>query len=108
MTPTQVKTLLDSGVLQAFAEGKEIQFQIGPKEWRTLNYGIEDIAENVSPAWDQYKWRVKPEKKTGWINIYPNGFAGFVYSTQVKCMQEHNWNTRIACIKITYEEGEGL
>lgn len=107
MTPAQAKTLLDSGVLQAYAEEKPIQF-LHPEEqkinkpWRDFQYGI-----NMDPPGylEIMNWRVKPEKKTGWIALYKNGHEQI---TSVFFSYKPNVPDAIACIQITYEEGEGL
>lgn len=49
---------------------------------------------------------VKPEV-TKWLNIYPGGFGCYKYNTK----EDADYNAshlRIACIPITYREGDGL
>lgn len=114
MTPARAKELLP--IIQAFAEGKTIQqySSISPergwvdyKEYHDWNIWVAD--DKV------YKWRIKPEKKKGWVNIYPysqqpNKYAGDVvgiYNTKELADAGAVLN-RVACIEIEYEEGEGL
>lgn len=109
MTPEQCKTLLESGVLQAYADGKEIQLAYRAakgKEWATCDSGVLNLSD------DRFVWRVKPEKKTGWINIYPPTHFHTVGMNSIYDTKENadtnKSRDRIACIQITYEEGEGL
>lgn len=107
MTPKQVKILLDSGVLQAYAEGKEIQYQspirdnwIDCKDFNAIctngNVGI-------------VKWRVKPETKTGWIAIHQDGLrTSSVCKSAFSAISQLGANHTAACLPISYEEGEGL
>lgn len=104
MTPKKCKELLDTGILQAYAEGKEIQFLHSNKGW---------VSCPDSPYWeDNVLYRIKPEKKTGWINLYgdcqmKSGHHFTVYPT--KEIADHAaGESRIACIQIEYSEGEGL
>ena len=99
MTPKQAKELLP--VIHAFAEGKAVQFFSEERgAWLT----------DPNPSFHlSRKWRVKPEKVVRWVNVYPG----------VQVWLEGVWNTkedadrnsisnRIACIRIEFEEGEGL
>lgn len=93
--------------IKAWADGKEVQYRyttIKPLEWitpqneTTLDWSCKNV-----------EWRIKPEKKEGWVNIYPSGY-GRMHPTKVQADQavSNEPDGRIACIKITYEEGEGL
>ncbi len=106
MTPQRAKELLP--IIQAYAEGKEIQCRISTKhEWVPAR----------NPGWfDCYEYRIKPEKKKGWINIYhkPVGvdhqyFSGIggPYDSHLIAKTYRGRNC-VACIEIEYEEGEGL
>lgn len=109
-------------VIIAFAEGKEIQFKnisldSTYPDWTDTKclYGIN---------YEYLQWRVKPEKKTGWINIYPKeynffnyedckdrvmGNSGGVYTDRgMADKADAESGKRIACIQIEYEEGQGL
>lgn len=51
-----------------------------------------------------------PEKKTAWANIYRNG-DGFVHENKEAANRAIGLGAsdeRIACIEVTYEEGQGL
>jgi len=98
MNQKQAKDLLP--VIQAFAEGKEIQRSILKNEWFKWDG---DVRELDNP---HIRFRVKPEKQTRWVNIYAHGLATHVatkaLADDVSSLQ------RIACIKVEFEEGEGL
>lgn len=108
-------------VIHAWADGKEIQFRhtnlpVPADCW--VDYS--DSTSQYGP-WEttkEWEWRIKPEAKTGWINIYPQmlrtkiglnydwDYAG-VWDTREMADQARR-DTCIACIQITYTEGEGL
>lgn len=52
-------------ILQAYAEGKEIQNRYEPDgKW----------SECLFPLWyPNIEYRIKPEPREFWVNIYPNG-----------------------------------
>lgn len=105
-------------VIKAWADGKMIQFKVG-NVWATYN-----PTKHAAGPWNcgsAYQWRIKPEAKTGQINIYPPN----EYSADKECCSTIHTNKelanfsanmftdqeeieRIACIQITYTEGEGL
>lgn len=88
-------------LIQAWVEGKTIQVKSTSGEWN-------DYVEGDSICWDalNYERRIKPEMKTGWINIYP-GYSSSAFSTKKTADTLANLD-RIACIQISYYEGEGL
>lgn len=49
------------------------------------------------------------EKKKGtfWINVYNDGWGGIPQSSRLKADKQNN-GSRIACIEIPWEEGQGL
>jgi hypothetical protein len=114
MNREQAKTLLP--IIQAFAEGKEIQYisKISPERgWIDYKYSpftqqVEWSIFNHNPHY--YQWRIKPEKKTGWIVIFKRGSNNTYTVRQHKedITQMYNHNDIEAVIPITYEEGEGL
>lgn len=65
--------------------------------------------------WDEYQ-KPKPDEPKrieGWINLYKDGFGrGFLHGLTIyENKEDANLNTnnqRIACIKISFVEGEGL
>lgn len=96
MTPQKAKKLLP--IIQAFAEGKTIQLKYPPDIW------IDQTS--CSFVHDSDRYRIKPEKKKGWVNIYPDIASG-AYESKEKADRAAS-RSRIACIKIEYEEGQGL
>jgi hypothetical protein len=107
----------NADVIIAWAEGKIVQYRSHvTAAWIDHCYNKSAAPPHFSNA-NGGEWRIKPEVKTGWINIYPgmlkrdpdvydNDFAG-IWKSEV----EANNNRRshcIACIQITYTEGEGL
>jgi hypothetical protein len=88
-------------VIIAYAEGKEIQCRVLETDpWHRAET-IQGIDNNL------IQFRIKPEVKTGWINIYPETINPIFYSSK-KDADYHAVNHRIACIQISYTEGEGL
>lgn len=58
-----------------------------------------------------HQWRIKPQAKTGWINIhwpYVSQIYGSKRTADNFADILINGVPRIACIQITYTEGEGL
>ena len=49
-----------------------------------------------------------PEKRTLWLNVYTSGSVSSPGHRSKAIASTHAHRTRIACIEITYEEGEGL
>lgn len=96
MNREQVKTFLP--FIQAFAEGKEIQF----KEQASAIWKNTECPSFILGC----EYRIKPEKKKAWVNIYYNKMCGH-YSSK-KAADEGAMSGRMACIEIEYEEGEGL
>lgn len=88
-----------AAVIKAWADGAIVQIN-----YRDPDSNWYDIKQ---PTWDiKHGYRIKPEKKEGWLNIYSNG-SGNLHESRVPA-DLHAAASRIACIKITYEEGEGL
>lgn len=91
-------------VLRAIADGDEVQYRYTDKDtWKTWESKTE-----FSPVWCAvaYEWRIAPKKQTVWVNVY----QGWI-SNQYKTKQEADSDSsriRIACIPITFTEGEGL
>ena len=97
MNRERAKELLP--IIQAYAEGKEIE--CAPEdgyEWFPC----------PCPAWSiTNKYRIKQEPKTGWINIYRDIDEVSLYPSR-QYADDVAHPSRIACIQITYYEGEGL
>lgn len=96
MTPERAKKLFP--IVQAFAEGRVIQAKYDDDgAW----------IDTDSPSfYDCVEYRIKPETKTGWVNIYALGVA-YGYSSKKEAEDQAD-PKRIACIQIIYTEGEGL
>lgn len=110
-------------IIQAWVEGKEIECKSllnpNPHWFPIMIHDNHDFSHN-------WEYRIKSEVKEGWINIYPPednmfyqnrtlanrviGNSGGVYLDEemADIANEKNGNNRVACIKITYTEGEGL
>lgn len=98
-------------VIKAWADGHAIQ-------WRWNDTGAEErwqdnVIYTTVPDFSNTNkdWRVKPQAKTGWINIYAGGWPepGSIFMTAEEAKQERDASrVCIACIQITYTEGEGL
>jgi len=68
MNREQAKELLP--IIQAFAEGKQIQYQCDTDGW-------EDV-ESFNPTWvvgDPSSYRIKPEPRVIYVNEYKNGYG---------------------------------
>ena len=101
MNRDQAKELLP--VIQAFAEGKDVQWleSCGSEEWIT----VEDEA-----YFEEWQWRIKPEPIELWVNVFedrstsshPDQNTANMYASHEaagKC---------IACKHILVEPGEGI
>ena len=82
-------------VVEAFRNGKKVQWRDRDREvWVDL----------PAPGFVvDHEYRIKPEKKTVWLNLYPK--MGFATKEQADAGAGCS---RLACIQITSEEGEGL
>jgi hypothetical protein len=100
MTPERAKELLP--IIQAFALGKVIEFRTANNsEWLVVKM----------PTWlDNCDYRIKPEKKKAWVNVYNWKMVPCSYDISSTKEQADNRASpsRIACIEIEYEEGQGL
>lgn len=98
-------------VIKAWADGHTVQFRGLSKYHKQETPDWKDLLDETDcmPAFnrDAYEWRVKPTTRIGWINIYPCGSVGDFYNSKNQADKECQPN-RIACILITYTEGEGL
>lgn len=104
MTPERAKELLP--IIQAFTEGKQIQNSITRDKWYDCQHIVLSDLTNTL-----IKWRVKPEKQTGWTILYRTCnnklITGVVYSSKEEALNSATPGC-IACIQISFEEGEGL
>lgn len=99
-------------ILHALADRKQIQhkFQERAKWVDSTEEDVGFLIANRTTA----IFRVKPETRIGWINIYPmieeqTGLGSYVYATQEEANKAASTtSSRIACIQITYTPGEGI
>ena len=86
--------------IEAFANGDDVQIKTMDGQWKST--------ETLTFALDPEDYRIAPKEKTGWINIYPDGCGGGkIYETREDA-DSLSAISRIACIQITYKEGDGL
>jgi hypothetical protein len=81
-------------ILQAFKEGKTIQYRkLGFPEW----------CEASGDGWNfsGYEYRVKPEPREWWINVYPEYENIYnVYKTQADAEANKDDSTRSETIRV--------
>ena len=97
-------------VITAYMTGAQIQYFLehGPEAgtWQNID----------CPAWRlDCEYRVKPEEKTTWLNVYPGStksaaYTGFIpHKTKKDADKAAVYcKNRVACLKVIYFEGEGL
>lgn len=79
MNRERAKELLP--IIQAFAEGKEIQYRIsGSDSW-------DDRA--APPDFDVHEWRIKPEAFECWVCVDNNGYPESVWQEKEYAEAEH-------------------
>lgn len=100
MTRDRTKLLLDNGVLQAWADGKEIQVRdktSGFNTWHGFSPSEQTGADFEN---DNLEWRVKPEPRRWWVNIYDSGYSvGLVHNTKEQADQYGGKRER-ECIEV--------
>jgi len=92
-------------VIEAFRNGKQVQYRLPsvPSGWAWSDSTNPDFSLGVD-------YRIKPEPKKMWVNVYPgpdNSVYGAVRFTRENADIAAN-TKRIACVEVTYTEGEGL
>lgn len=97
-------------VLKALADGHTIQHKYFSGVWEDYE---PDPSAAFSPLYclEHHSWRIKPTTRIGWINIYPCNEIGMIHPNKEdadKAIVFGQQGDRIACIPITYTEGEGL
>lgn len=110
MNSEQIKKLLP--IIVAFAEGKTLQYKsaVTPERgWveydplKHTTWGL--FAHNPN----YYDWRIKPEKKTGWIAIHKDGLrVTGVCTSAFSAISQFGAIHTAACLPIEYEEGQNL
>lgn len=89
-------------VITAWANGETIQCSQG-SEWHDIDY-LDDLTPDFHSS--LFQWRVKPKSNTVWVNVYPDGDVTMWHS---KALADGvAGGERIACVPLTYTEGEGL
>lgn len=97
--------------MQAFLDGKEIQLKPAAAAHRNPAWQLAPV-----PVWDWYNfiYRVKPVVHELWANVYrgddgtPKLGYGFETEDRAKQLGAGGHPRRIAIVKITFTEGEGL
>lgn len=90
MTRERAKELLP--VIQAWAEGKAVQCR--------GRYCSDNWGDSTCPTWrDDFDYRIKPEPREWWVNVYPGDSAGNLHNTKEHA-DSHSSDRRIACIKV--------
>lgn len=87
MTPTEAKALLINPVFQAFADGKQIQ-KLRKGFWGDAK----DVAAHEIATCPQ-EYRVKPEPREWWINVY-NRPTCYLYQSQEEADRDASFNRR--------------
>lgn len=91
-------------VIKGWADGKPIQYKnrgLSWEDWPGLR-----VCPNFNS--DTILWRIKPEKKSVWINIYPPTLPpcwNVSHTTKERADAEAS-PQRIGCIEYEYEEKE--
>jgi hypothetical protein len=99
MTPEKAKKLLP--VIQAYAVGLTIQ--VRANKWEKWENATEHVTFYLEPEC----YRIKPEPIERWVNFYKYPNASHVHASRGDADKAAD-DRRIACIKVTFEEGEGL
>jgi hypothetical protein len=93
-----------AAILRAIADGKEIQIRHGNSgAWTSCVASIFFYYATTASV----QFRVKSERISGWINMYPSGVIGDLYETKEVADGEADFY-RIACIPVEFNEGDGL
>lgn len=99
MTPNQAKWALAClPMVQAYAEGKEVQVNTaldGTGEWRKV----------VNPDWScgPAAYRVKPEPREFYINIYANGYQ-YLHTSELEARKGCTLNGKPSATTIKVRE----
>jgi hypothetical protein len=99
MTPEKARKLLP--IVQAIADGKKIQIRSSTTStWKDASL---DVAFILEPEC----YRIKPQPIERWINLYSDYYNTYGYNSR-EAADDAADSKRIACIKVTFMEGEGL
>jgi hypothetical protein len=80
-------------ILQAALDGKTIQYRIALRSWRNVNNPF------VRFNFRSTEYRVKPEPREFYVNIYGSGSKNRIHSTRERADQQAA-HTRLECIKV--------
>jgi len=100
MTKTEIARRIH--VMQAWLDGKQIQIE---------NYsyaaGWRDVIEDEIPKFNfgVNEFRVKPEKKVAYMNIYPVPKGRGMHRTR-RDADHYAAEDRVACVRVDYVEGQ--
>lgn len=97
-------------VIQAFTEGKVIQFKSSyvKEDWRDFRSPLpDDYPAFTSSSW---RWRVKPEEEYAYCNLYKSEagrlwLGGGYTSREAAEGHPKTHCDRVGCIKVKLEEG---
>jgi hypothetical protein len=105
MNRLQAQTLLP--IIQAWVEGKEVEYNIGVGWHPAPNSRGLGALMSFDPT--KYQYRIKPEVKERYIAIFSCSSSVLTADTLEEARSLfYKGQMPIACIKITYTEGEGL
>lgn len=79
-------------VLQAFGEGKKVQARA---QWAPPQPWIDD--PDPSWNWGSFDYRVKPEQRRFWLNVYGDR-AAYIYESKEEA--DRGTRGRIECIEV--------
>lgn len=88
-------------VMQAYEDGAAIDYRMSAKDgWSPVTI----------PGWNwgEFDYRVTPIKKTVWINLYQDSPSMAHTHNSKQQADQSAMSNRIACLRVTYIEGEGL
>lgn len=99
--------------IKAWLDGTPVEFRIaGPATSVLLGPWSTFLGPLVSFDNHRLEFRIKKEKKKGWINIYKKSYpyiSPLIYATKEDAVaQRRHGEDCAACIEIEYEEGQGL
>lgn len=86
-------------IIEAFANGEDVQVKTIGGNWQST--------EMDTFEYNPKHYRIAPKEKTGWLNVYKEGGGG-LHETREMADYYGGTGDRIACIQITYKEGDGL
>ncbi len=97
-------------LVNAVSEGKEWEYFHQGDELVTVGWKLpeQSIVHLCHLIGNGYKIRLKPTPKTGWINIYKDSNELFEIHDTKQDANKQCGPDRVACIEISYFDGQGL